>query len=249
MRLAKFLSDGKTISGFLDGNFLFNSKGTKYDPAKVLWLPPVSPTKIVGLVLNYADHANELGLAASSEPVIFLKPPNTLVGHLGDIVYPKEATYMHYEAELAVVIDKRARRIKAERANESIRGYTIANDVTVRDFITNTFRPPVRAKGFDTFCPLGPYLVTRDDLPRVDDLEIKTIVDGETRQKGSTRNFMHSIPKIIEFITSFMTLEPEDIILTGTPKGISPIVPGNKVDITIDNLGTLTNQVVAEQIF
>jgi 5-oxopent-3-ene-1,2,5-tricarboxylate decarboxylase / 2-hydroxyhepta-2,4-diene-1,7-dioate isomerase len=225
---------------------LFGSDGMEYDPLKLAWLPPVSPTKMVGLVLNYADHADELGLSTSEDPVLLLKPLNTLLGHMGNIVYPKEATFMHYEAELAVVIGRQARRVKKERALDFIKGYTIANDVTVRDFITNTFRPPVRAKGFDTFCPLGPYLVTPDEIPDVNNLNIKTLVNGVVKQEGNTKSLIHSIPKLLEFITSFMTLEPDDTILTGTPKGISPIVPGDRVQISIDGIGTLENTVVSE---
>jgi len=247
MRTACFISHGRHIKGSLDGKYLLASEGSKYDPSEVTWLPPVEPTKMIGLVLNYADHANELGLSPSNEPILFLKPINTLIGHLGKIVYPNEATYMHYEAEFAVVIGRRARRISADKASEFIQGYAIANDVTVRDFITNTFRPPVRAKGFDTFCPLGPYLVSPQEIADISNLNIKTLVNGELRQEGNTRNLIHSVPKLIEFISSFMTLELGDVILTGTPKGISPIVPGDKVEISIDSLGTLTNFVEAER--
>jgi len=229
------------------GATLETSDGSKYSESEVMWLPPVVPTKMVGLVLNYADHANELGLATAEEPVLFLKPLNTLIGNFGKIVYPAGATYMHYEAELAVVIGRQARKVKAVNAFEFIRGYTIANDITVRDFITNTFRPPVKAKGFDTFCPLGPCLVTRDEISDASNLELRTFVNGELRQKGNTMDLIHPIPELIEYITSFMTLEIGDVILTGTPKGISPIVPGDRIDIEIDNLGTLSNVVVSEE--
>jgi len=235
------------MEGVLSEDMLETSEGSKYGTSEVMWLPPVVPTKIVGLVLNYAEHASELGLATAEDPVLFLKPLNTLIGNYGEIVYPKGATYMHYEAELAVVIAKQARKIGVESALEFVKGYTIANDITVRDFITNTFRPPVKAKGFDTFCPLGPCLVSREEIPDVSKLEVRTFVNGEQKQKGNTRNLIHSVPKLIEYITSFMTLEGGDVILTGTPKGISPIVAGDKVDIEIDNLGTLSNTVVSEE--
>ena len=202
---------------------------------------------MIGLVLNYADHAGELGLATAKDPVLFLKPLNTLIGNLGGIVYPSGAKYMHYEAELAIVIRRQARKVEAENAFEFVEGYTIANEVTVRDYITNTFRPPVKAKGFDTFCPLGPCLVTRDEVPNVSNLEIKTFVNGELKQNGNTKDLIHPIPKLIEYITAFMTLERGDIILTGTPKGISPIVPGDRVDVEIENLGTLSNVVVPDK--
>jgi len=154
---------------------------------------------------------------------------------------------MHYEAELAAVIGRQARKVEAGNAFEFVKGYTIANDITVRDFITNTFRPPVKAKGFDTFCPLGPCLVTREEIPDVSKLELRTFVNGELKQKGNTRNLIHSVPRLIKYISSFMTLEDGDVVLTGTPKGISPIVAGDRVDIEIDSLGTLSNTVVSEE--
>jgi 5-oxopent-3-ene-1,2,5-tricarboxylate decarboxylase/2-hydroxyhepta-2,4-diene-1,7-dioate isomerase len=247
MKSARIIAGGRQIiASLIEGNRLVGPDGTNYAQDKVVWLPPVSPSKIVGLVLNYSDHAGELGLAPSQEPVLLLKPPNTLIGHLGKIIYPREATYMHYEAELAVVISRQARRIARERASDYILGYTIANDVTVRDFITNTFRPPVRAKGFDTFLPLGPFVVSQDEAGNVSNLQIKTLVNGEIRQEGNTRDMIHSIPELIEYITSFMTLEREDVILTGTPKGISKVGPGDRIQISIGNLGILENSVVAE---
>jgi 5-oxopent-3-ene-1,2,5-tricarboxylate decarboxylase / 2-hydroxyhepta-2,4-diene-1,7-dioate isomerase len=211
-----------------------------------MFLPPVCPTKMIGLVLNYADHANELGLATQEDPVLFIKPNNTLIGHQGSIVYPTGAKYVHYEGELAVIISKQARNVKAGESSSFIKGYTVANEVTVRDYITNTFRPPVKAKGFDTFCPLGPYYVTQDEIPDASNLSLMTTVNGEIRQDGNTRNLIHPIPKLLEFITSFMTLEENDVILTGTPKGISPVAPGDRIDITIEKIGTLSNDVVAE---
>jgi 5-oxopent-3-ene-1,2,5-tricarboxylate decarboxylase / 2-hydroxyhepta-2,4-diene-1,7-dioate isomerase len=246
MKVARFLSAGRIMSGTNDGEIIIGSNGQNYDPSTVSFLPPVCPSKMIGLVLNYADHANELGLSTTEDPVLFIKPNNTLVGHQGSIVYPKGTKYMHYEGELAVIISRQARRVKSSDSSTFIKGYTVANEVTVRDYITNTFRPPVKAKGFDTFCPLGPYYVTTEELDDPSNLSIKTVVNGETRQDGNTRNLIHTIPKLIEYITEFMTLEEDDIILTGTPKGISPIVPGDKVEVTIEKIGTLANQVVEE---
>lgn len=246
MRLARFVAGSKVLTGSEEDGKLIGSDGETYDAVKVTWLPPVVPSKIVAFVLNYADHANELGIATAEEPVIFLKPPSSLIGNFGEIVYPRGSKYMHYEAEFAVVVGKSARKVSADKALDYVRGYTIANDVTVRDFITNTFRPPLKAKGFDTFCPLGPYVVTPDEIPDVSNLTLKTLVNGELRQEGNTRNMIHSVESLIEFITVFMTLEPDDLILTGTPKGISAIVPGDRVDVSIDHLGTLSSTVVAE---
>jgi 5-oxopent-3-ene-1,2,5-tricarboxylate decarboxylase / 2-hydroxyhepta-2,4-diene-1,7-dioate isomerase len=247
MREARFVFSGRSIKGEEQNGKLLDPAGNSYSREEVEWLPPANPSKIIGFVLNYRDHANELGLNVTEDPVIFLKPPSSLIGNHGRIVYPEGTKYMHYEAELCVVMARPAHKVRSTQALEYVKGYTIANDVTVRDFITNTFRPPVKAKGFDTFCPVGPYLVTPDQAGDVSHLKIKTLVNGELKQEGTTADLMHSVPEMIEYLSSFMTLLPEDLILTGTPKGISPIHPGDKVEIEIENLGRLANTVVGEQ--
>ena len=163
------------------------------------------------------------------------------------MVYPTGVEYMHYEVELAVVIGKRCRNVPAKRAGEVIAGYTIANDVTVRDFVRNFYRPPVRAKGYDTFGPVGPYLVTPDEVPDPANLELRAYVNGELRQQGNTAQLIRPVPELIEFISSIMTLEPGDMIWTGTPKGISHVYPGDVMRLEIDGLGALENPVVAEE--
>jgi 5-oxopent-3-ene-1,2,5-tricarboxylate decarboxylase/2-hydroxyhepta-2,4-diene-1,7-dioate isomerase len=236
---------GRTLEGrFEDEKFV--ADGNTYPVDEITWLPPANPVNIIGLVLNYADHADELGLAPSVDPIIFLKPTSTLIGHRGTIILPMGARYMHYEGELAVVIGKHARRVKADEAGDVVAGYTIANDVTLRDYITNTFRPPVRAKGFDTFCPLGPFLVSKDEVPDPTNLSITTKVNGSVKQSSNTRMFLHPLEEVIEFISSFMTLRPGDVILTGTPKGISPLASGDQVEVSIERLGTLSNTVAEE---
>jgi len=247
LRNARFVSSGRIVHGWEERNELVGPGGTRYSKEKISWLPPIVPSKIVGLALNYADHAEELKLETSEEPVLFLKPPSSLVGNGGDIISPKGAKFLHYEGEVAVIIERTARKVKASKAMEFVRGFTIANDVTLRDFITNMYRPPVKAKGFDTFCPLGPCIVTKDEVPDVNNLQITTHVNREVKQQGNTKNLLHSIPELIEFITGFMTLEVDDIILTGTPKGISPLHPGDQVEVSVDSLGTLSNSVIEEQ--
>jgi 5-oxopent-3-ene-1,2,5-tricarboxylate decarboxylase/2-hydroxyhepta-2,4-diene-1,7-dioate isomerase len=237
---------GKEHTGTAEGTLLFDEKGDSYAADEVRFLPPVRPSKIIGLVLNYRDHADELGLSPGESPLIFLKPPNTLVGHMENIIYPSGAAYVHYEGELAAVIGRRARKVKASDAADCIRGYTIANDVTARDFITNTFRPPVKAKGFDTFCPIGPWVSSAEDIDIDRGLEITTAVNGVVKQKGNTRMFMHTIGEVVEYLSAFMTLYEDDIILTGTPRGISPIRPGDVVDVDIEGIGRLTNHVATE---
>jgi 5-oxopent-3-ene-1,2,5-tricarboxylate decarboxylase/2-hydroxyhepta-2,4-diene-1,7-dioate isomerase len=245
MKIARLKVGEKIYSGILEGDYLITNEGAiKIKNAK--WLPPCEPSKIIALALNFKEHADELGLSISDEPIIFLKPPNTLIGHLENIIYPKGAKFVHSEGELAVVIGSKCKNVSEKNALEYVLGYTIANDVTARDYITSTFRPPIKAKGFDTFLPLGPYIVTRDEIGDEIKLEIITKVNGEIKQKGNTSSFIHSIPKIISFLSSFMTLYPGDLILTGTPKGIHPLKPGDLIEISIEKIGVLINKIIEE---
>lgn len=248
MRLVRFAADGQIHHGeSIEGDSLLRGNGGRlYHPDDVVWLPPVEPRKVVGLALNYADHAAELGMSSPEEPALFFKPLTSLVGHRAPVIAPPHIEYMHYEVELAVVIGRGGRRIRAGEAMDHVRGYTIANDVTVRDFVHDFYRPPVKAKGFDTFGPLGPYLVV-DEIDDPHALELRAFVNGEQRQTGSTSLFVRNIPALIEYISEFMTLEPDDIILTGTPKGISHIYPGDVMRLEVDGLGALENPVIAAE--
>lgn len=247
MKLARFAVAGRIHEGYVlaDGQLAVHG-GATYAPEEVVWLPPVTPTKVIGLALNFADHAAELEMKSPEDPALFFKSLSSLVGHRAPVVYPAGVEYMHYEVELAVVIGQRCKRVKAEKAEDVIGGYTIANDVTVRDFVKNFYRPPVQAKGYDTFGPVGPYLVTPDEIPDPAHLELRAYVNGELRQTGDTSQFIRSAPELIEFISTIMTLEPGDMIWTGTPKGISHVYPGDVMRLEIDGLGALENKVVAE---
>jgi 2-keto-4-pentenoate hydratase/2-oxohepta-3-ene-1,7-dioic acid hydratase in catechol pathway len=187
--------------------------------------------------MNYAAHKEELAPGTSDRPVIFLKPNTSVVGP-GDAIQipPVEGRIVH-EGELAIVIGRIAKQVPASRAHEVIFGYTIANDVSARDemFADGQW---ARAKGFDTFCPLGPVIETELD---VSNLEIQTFVDGEPRRHGNTRDLIHKIPEIIEYVSDIWTLLPGDVILTGTPAGLGGFVDGQTVDITIEGIGTLSN--------
>lgn len=245
MKRARFLVDGVEHQGTWRDGKLVDADGAVHEEESVTWLPPLQTGTIIGLALNYRDHAEELGLALPEIPVLFIKAHNTLIGHRSPVVAPAGVGYMHYEAELGVVIGRQGRRVGQEEAMAYVGGYTIVNDVTVRDFVTNMYRPPIKAKGFDTFGPMGPWLV-EDEIADPHALAVRTFVNGELRQQGHTSNLIFDIPAIIAYISEFMTIRPGDIILTGTPKGISHIYPGDTVRIEIDGLGALENPIMAE---
>jgi 5-oxopent-3-ene-1,2,5-tricarboxylate decarboxylase / 2-hydroxyhepta-2,4-diene-1,7-dioate isomerase len=245
MKIVRFAAAGRVHAGEARDGVLLDEAGRAYREDDVVWLPPVEPRQVIGLALNYADHASELSLDAPPEPALFFKPITSLVGHRAPVVYPTGAQYMHYEIELAVVIGRRCHKVRADHAYDVVRGYTIVNDCTVRDFVHNFYRPPVKAKGFDTFGPCGPWLVV-GEIERPEGLVLTTRVNGEVRQQGNTNQLMRSIPELIAYITDFMTLDRDDMILTGTPKGISPVHPGDVITMEISRIGVLENRIVAE---
>ncbi len=205
-------------------------------------LPPSRPSKILCVGRNYEAHAKEQNTEVSEYPAIFLKPPSSLIGPGDAIILPPQSKQVEHEAELAAVIGKRGRRIQPGEAMNHVFGYTIANDVTARD-LQRADLQWTRGKGFDTFCPLGPWIDT-DFNPA--DAVITCHVGEELRQMASTRDMVFSVPQLVVFISSFMTLEPGDLILTGTPSGVGELPPGKDVKINIEGLGTLINLVVAE---
>jgi 5-oxopent-3-ene-1,2,5-tricarboxylate decarboxylase / 2-hydroxyhepta-2,4-diene-1,7-dioate isomerase len=246
MRRVRFAAQGTVHAGTFRDGMLYDGGGRPYPPETVVWLPPVLPTKVIGLALNFADHADELGLETPEDPALFFKPLSSLVGHRAGVRYPAGVEYMHYEVELAVVIGRTCRHVPAAAASGVIRGYTIANDVTVRDFVTNFYRPPVRAKGYDTFGPIGPWVV-EDEIEDPHALALRAYVNGALRQQGTTAHLLRGVPELIAYISSIMTLEPDDVILTGTPKGISHVHPGDVMRLEIDGIGALENPVVPER--
>lgn len=227
------------------GNFR-DPAGRAAAPSEWNWLPP--PHAIIyGLALNFADHARELNFAElPEEPIPFIKNPSSVVGHLAPVVRPAGVKYMHYEGELGVVIGRAARRVSRERAMDYVSGYTICNDFTVRDFVGNFYRPPIKAKGFDTFGPVGPWIVDAADIANPHELSIQTRVNGELRQDGNTRDLIFGIPELIEWFSQFMTLAPGAIISTGTPHGLSDVKPGDTVEVRIEGIGSLVNPIVGE---
>jgi 2-keto-4-pentenoate hydratase/2-oxohepta-3-ene-1,7-dioic acid hydratase in catechol pathway len=200
----------------------------------------VRPTKVVAIGVNYRQHAEEMGKPLPAEPLMFLKATSALIGPGQAIELPPGFQRIDYEAELGVVIGERVRHVTAARALEAVAGYTCLNDVTVRDLQTRDGQWS-RAKGFDTFCPIGPRVVGGLD-PR--DLRIVCRVNGLTRQDARTSDLIFSVPDIIAFISKVMTLEPGDIIATGTPSGVGPLAPGDRVEVEIEGVGVLANPVV-----
>ncbi|GAB2901866.1 fumarylacetoacetate hydrolase family protein [Paralcaligenes sp. KSB-10] len=213
---------------------------------EVDWLPPIEPRTTFTLAINYADHAKELAFKAPEEPLGFLKAANTFVGHRAQTLRPADVAFMHYECELAVVIGRTASKVSRDQAYEYVAGYTVANDYALRDYLENWYRPNLRVKSRDTCTPLGPWLVERDDVPDPMNLNLRTTVNGVETQRGNTRDMVFGIPALIEYFSSFMTLSPGDLILTGTPDGIVNVKPGDEVVTEIEGIGRLVNTLVAD---
>jgi 2-keto-4-pentenoate hydratase/2-oxohepta-3-ene-1,7-dioic acid hydratase in catechol pathway len=207
--------------------------------SSVQMLPPLQPGKIICVGRNYAAHAQEHGAEVPQMPLLFFKPPSSVIGPEAYIVLPPQSKQVEHEAELAVVIGQRGHWITPESAPEHIFGFTIANDITARDLQRHDDQW-TRAKGFDSFCPIGPWIETEFDPA---DAMITCHVNGEMRQMASTRDMIFTIRQLIAFASSIMTLEPGDLLLTGTPAGVSPILPGDVVETKIDGIGSLVNPV------
>ena len=205
-------------------------------------LAPVLPTKVIGVGRNYVDHADERSVPVPDEPLIFLKPATSIVGPDANVVHPSISNEVHHEAELAAVIGRVARHVKAEDASAYIIGYTAANDVTARD-LQKKDGQWARAKGFDTFCPLGPAIET--ELDPLEKLAVICRVNGEVRQAGFTSDMVFGVAEILEYVTAVMTLLPGDVVLTGTPAGVGKVGPGDVMEVEIDGVGVLRNPVVA----
>ena len=206
-------------------------------------LAPVTPSKIVCVGRNYAEHAAELGNEVPPEPLIFLKPPSSLIGPDAAVVYPAISQRVDHEGELALVIGQRCRNLKAEDALAVVYGYTLANDVTARD-LQKSDGQWARGKGFDTFCPVGPWIDTGFDPTN---RRVRCLVNGQVRQDGNTALLIYSLGRVLAHVTRFMTLEPGDLLLTGTPAGVGPVLPGDLMTVEIEGLGTLSNPVISEE--
>lgn len=213
----------------------------------VRWLPPLAPTPgprtILALGLNYADHAKELEFKAPDEPLVFLKGENALTGHRQFTARPPGVDFMHYECELTVIVGKTAKKVKRADAFDFVGGYTVANDYAIRDYLENWYRPNLRVKNRDATTPLGPWYVDAADVPDPMALALQTTVNGKVTQSGNTKDMIFDVPFLIEFFSSFMTLQPGDLILTGTPDGVVDCRPGDVIVTEIEGIGALVNTI------
>jgi 2-keto-4-pentenoate hydratase/2-oxohepta-3-ene-1,7-dioic acid hydratase in catechol pathway len=216
--------------------------GSAVENEGVRLLAPVQPSKIVAVGLNYRDHAREMNKPLPDEPLIFLKPSTTVIGPNDPIVMPPQAERVDYEAELGIVIRKRAKGVSAAEAAQYILGLTCVNDVTARDLQTRDVQY-TRAKGFDTFAPIGPCIVVGLDGSALD---VESLVNGERRQASNTRELIFGLHHLVEFISSVMTLLPGDVISTGTPSGVGPVAPGDRVVVRVEGIGELVNEVIGD---
>ena len=241
--LVRFNHDGVTEQGTLEGQEVVSSSGRRYPLSRVRLLTPTVPSKIVCVGFNYRDHALELKSEVPEEPLLFLKPPSALVAHGEPVVYPPHTRQLEYEGELAVVIGRRCRNVRRDEARSVILGYSIFNDVTARD-VQRVEKQWVRAKCFDTSAPYGPAVVTDIDPGH---LALVTRVNGTVRQASNTRHLIFDVYTLVEAISAIMTLEPGDVIATGTPAGVGPLQPGDEVSVEIEGIGVLTNRVVRQE--
>lgn len=253
VELAEDLGDNPDTIAGITGDPLVgpvNYTGERLHLDDVRLVAPVIPrSKVVAIGLNYADHVTEFGDEIRSEPVAFLIPNTAVIGSGEPIMYPRSSNQVDYEGELAIVIGRICRDVPVERVPEVIFGYTCANDVTARDLQAKDGQW-ARAKGFDTFCPIGPWIVTHLTVDEASDLDITVTVERDgvrtIGQHGNTNQMINGIAELVSFVSSFTTLLPGDIILTGTPAGVGPVEPGDVVHVEISGIGTLSNQIVAE---
>jgi 2-keto-4-pentenoate hydratase/2-oxohepta-3-ene-1,7-dioic acid hydratase in catechol pathway len=237
------LEDEETVAAIYPHPFAaFQYTGDRFPLAEARLLAPVLPTKVVAVGRNYADHAREMGGEVPADPVLFLKPSTAVVGPDDPIVHPGWVGRVDYEGELAVIVGKLARRLDEADAIQAVLGFTCANDVTARD-LQQRDGQWARAKGFDSFCPLGPWIETDLDSS---DLALRTLVNGEPRQQARTSQLERGVASLLSFVSQVMTLLPGDVLLTGTPAGVGPLQAGDRVEVEVEGIGVLANQVVGE---
>lgn len=255
MKYLRFYHNGNAKYGLLEednvvreivGDIFNNYKviEKKYSLSDITFLPPCIPSKIIAVGLNYFDHANEFKMKIPDEPLIFLKPPSTLIAHNSRIIYPKMSKQLDYEAELAVIIKDKIKNIEPAYVFKNILGYTCFNDVTARD-LQKKDGQWTRAKSFDTFAPIGPFISTELNP---DKLQIKLYNNGQLKQNSSTSNMIFKVATVVSFVSKIMTLFPGDIIATGTPSGVGQLELGDIVEVEIEGIGILKNNIISEEV-
>lgn len=253
VRFKLYASETAHRVGVLQGEKILELSGSLFGPldqviaeheaAGVIIGPAAAPSKVVCVGLNYRDHAEEVGMEIPTEPLLFLKPASSVIGPGSPIVRPRASQRVDFEAELGVVMGRPAKKVSQEEALGCVLGYTCVNDVTARDLQISDGQW-TRAKGFDTFCPLGPVVETELDTAN---LRVQALLNGKTLQDSNTSNLIFNVSELIVYISAVMTLLPGDVIATGTPAGIGPMVAGDQIEIRIEGLGSLTNPVLNDK--
>jgi 5-oxopent-3-ene-1,2,5-tricarboxylate decarboxylase / 2-hydroxyhepta-2,4-diene-1,7-dioate isomerase len=253
MRTARVAHAGAIFEATPLGAHLRLHDGRVLSEDQVVWLPPFDVGTIVALGLNYADHAKELAkeltVTSQDEPLVFLKGPNSLVGHRGVTRRPADVSFMHYECELAVIVGRRASRVRRADALDFVGGYCVCNDYAFRDYLENWYRPNLRVKNRDGATVLGPWFVPAAEVPDPHALTLRTFVNGTLTQQGHTGHMITRIAQLIEYLSEFMTLDAGDVILTGTPDGVVNVNVGDEVVTEIDGIGRLVNTIVGDADF
>ena len=248
MKHARVIYQGQTYAATEQDGALLLASGQRVAFDAVQWLPPLSATararSVIALGLNYADHAKELAFKAPEEPLAFLKSDSALTGHRCQTIRPAGVQFMHYECELAVVMGRTAKNVREEHAYDYVQGYAVANDYAIRDYLENWYRPNLRVKNRPTCTPIGPWLVDATDIANPMALALQTTVNGVVTQSGNTRDMIFSVSTLIAYFSSFMTLNPGDLILTGTPDGVVDCKVGDVVVTSIESLGDLHNTII-----
>ncbi|MEW6096713.1 MAG: fumarylacetoacetate hydrolase family protein [bacterium] len=240
MKWVRFFDGKMDKNGIVEKDVIKIEDGTTYKLDEVKILPPCQPSKIIAVGLNYKDHAKELNLPIPDEPILFMKPSTSIIGHEDSIIYPSQTQRLDYEAELAVIMKDKAKNMEPDQVFDKILGFTCFNDVTARD-LQKKDGQWTRAKSFDTFSPIGPFVVKGIDP---NNLKIESYLNGELKQSSNTNNLIFKVEELVSFISKIMTLLPEDVIITGTPAGIGQMKTGDVIEIKIEGIGVLKNYVI-----
>ncbi|MBP2644320.1 MAG: 2-hydroxyhepta-2,4-diene,7-dioate isomerase [Firmicutes bacterium] len=247
MKHVRFAMEGKIVTGFVQNGVIIDESGRQFDSEQIpVWLSPLEPNNLIALGPNSKLYVSKCEMDMPDQPILYQKYNSTLIGHKAPVYYPNGLKTMECEGQLGVIIGRTGRNICSNDALSFVRGYTIAHDISGKDFLSSYFRPPIRAKGQDTFGPIGPYLVDKEDIIDVKNLNVKTYVNGKLCTEGNTCDLLYGVSELIEYISSFMTLYPGDMIWAGTPAVPVSIKIDDIVRTEIEGLGCLENVVAAD---